>query len=94
MQVSLATEPAVVITNPHTQRAIHQSAWIGVFRLTAAGGSPPNRPARQQTAKPDLGEPTIAAGAHWVRGLLAADSGDPARAVSEMDAFKRFLRST
>jgi tetratricopeptide (TPR) repeat protein len=40
-----------------------------------------------QTTKPDLGDPTIAAGAHWVRGLLAADSGDPARAVSEMDAF-------
>jgi tetratricopeptide (TPR) repeat protein len=40
-----------------------------------------------QTTKPDLGDPTIAAGTHWVRGLLAADSSDFARAAREMDAF-------
>jgi tetratricopeptide (TPR) repeat protein len=40
-----------------------------------------------QTTKPDTDDPQIAAGTRWVRGLLAADSGDPERAVSEMDAF-------
>ena len=40
-----------------------------------------------QTTKPDLGDPSIAAGAHLVRGLLATESGDSIRAVSEMEAF-------
>jgi tetratricopeptide (TPR) repeat protein len=40
-----------------------------------------------QTTKPDPADPTLAAGTHVVRGLLAADSGDSARAASEMEAF-------
>jgi tetratricopeptide (TPR) repeat protein len=40
-----------------------------------------------QTTKPDPDDPTIDAYSHWVRGLLATDSGDPARAASEMEAF-------
>jgi tetratricopeptide (TPR) repeat protein len=40
-----------------------------------------------QTTRPDPDDPTIAPISHWVRGLLAADSGDPARAASEMEAF-------
>ncbi|MGC2031996.1 MAG: tetratricopeptide repeat protein, partial [Steroidobacteraceae bacterium] len=40
-----------------------------------------------QTTRPDARDPTIAADTHLVRGILAAESGDPARAVSEMEEF-------
>jgi tetratricopeptide (TPR) repeat protein len=40
-----------------------------------------------QTTKPDSSDPTIDAGFHWVHGLLAAESGESARAASEMEAF-------
>jgi tetratricopeptide (TPR) repeat protein len=42
-----------------------------------------------QTTRPDATDPTIAAVTHAVRGMLAAESGDPARAVSEWEAFLR-----
>jgi hypothetical protein len=40
-----------------------------------------------QTTRPDARDPTIAAVTHFVRGILAAETGDAARAVSEMEAF-------
>jgi tetratricopeptide (TPR) repeat protein len=42
-----------------------------------------------QTTRPDAGDPSIAATTHFVRGILAAESGDSARAVSEMEEFLR-----
>jgi tetratricopeptide (TPR) repeat protein len=42
-----------------------------------------------QTTKPDPDDPSIVAGTHAVRGILAAESGDPARAVSEWEAYLR-----
>ena len=41
-----------------------------------------------QTTKPDPNDPTIAALTHFVRGVLASDSGDATRAVNEMEAFR------
>jgi len=40
-----------------------------------------------QTSKPDARDPTIAAASHLVRGILASDSGDIARWVTEMETF-------
>jgi tetratricopeptide (TPR) repeat protein len=40
-----------------------------------------------QTTRPDVRDPTIAAVTHFVRGILAAEAGDSARAVSEMEPF-------
>jgi len=40
-----------------------------------------------QTTKEDAKDPTIAAIAHFVRGRLAAEAGDTAKAASEMGAF-------
>jgi tetratricopeptide (TPR) repeat protein len=40
-----------------------------------------------QTTLPDAGDPTISANTHAVRGLLAAEAGDTARAASEWQAF-------
>jgi tetratricopeptide (TPR) repeat protein len=40
-----------------------------------------------QTTKPDSSDPTVDAGSHWVRGELAAESGESARAANEMEAF-------
>ena len=40
-----------------------------------------------QTIRPDTSDPTIAAGTALVRGVLAAESGDTARAVTEMERF-------
>ena len=40
-----------------------------------------------QTTRPDVRDPTIAAVTHFVRGILAAETGDSARAVSEMEPF-------
>jgi tetratricopeptide (TPR) repeat protein len=40
-----------------------------------------------QATRPDARDPTIAADTHFVRGILASESGDPARSVSEMEAF-------
>jgi len=40
-----------------------------------------------QTTKPDARDPSIDADTHLVWGLLASDSGNSARAVSEMEAF-------
>jgi len=40
-----------------------------------------------QATTPDARDPTIAAVTHLVRGILAAESGDPTRAVIEMEAF-------
>jgi tetratricopeptide (TPR) repeat protein len=40
-----------------------------------------------QTTRPDVGDPTIAAVTHFVHGILAAETGDFARAVSDMEAF-------
>ncbi len=41
-----------------------------------------------QTTKADTNDPTIAAIAHFVRGMLAAELRDNARAVTEMEAFQ------
>jgi tetratricopeptide (TPR) repeat protein len=40
-----------------------------------------------QTIRPDTSDPTIAADTALVRGILAAQSGDTARAVTEMERF-------
>ncbi len=40
-----------------------------------------------QTIRPDTSDPTIAAGTALVQGVLAAESGDTARAVTEMERF-------
>jgi tetratricopeptide (TPR) repeat protein len=40
-----------------------------------------------QAIRPDTSDPTIAAGTALVRGVLAAESGDTARAVTEMERF-------
>jgi hypothetical protein len=40
-----------------------------------------------KTTKEDPHDPTIAAGTHFVRGRLAAEAGDAARAATEMEAF-------
>jgi len=40
-----------------------------------------------ETTKPDAADATILALTHFVRGLLATDSDDPMRAVSEQEAF-------
>ena len=41
-----------------------------------------------QTGRDDASDPTVAAMGHFVRGRLAADAGDVARAASEMEAFQ------
>ena len=41
-----------------------------------------------QTTKPDSNDPTIGAVGHFVRGVLAAEAGDSARAATEMEAFQ------
>ena len=40
-----------------------------------------------QTLKTDDPDPSVGAGIHFVRGLLAIDAGDTARAAAEMEAF-------
>jgi tetratricopeptide (TPR) repeat protein len=40
-----------------------------------------------KTTKEDPHDPTIASGTHFVRGRLAAEAGDAARAATEMEAF-------
>jgi tetratricopeptide (TPR) repeat protein len=40
-----------------------------------------------KTMREDPHDPSIGAIAHWVRGVLAAEDGDSARAVAEMEAF-------
>jgi tetratricopeptide (TPR) repeat protein len=42
-----------------------------------------------QTTKPDSSDPSVAAVTHAVRGMLTAESGDSARAVSEWEAYLR-----
>jgi tetratricopeptide (TPR) repeat protein len=41
-----------------------------------------------QTTKADTNDPTIGAISHFVRGVLAAEAGDTARAATEMEAFQ------
>ncbi|HEX3700815.1 MAG TPA: hypothetical protein VHV27_09090 [Phenylobacterium sp.] len=41
-----------------------------------------------QTVRGDVSDPTIPAMSHFVRGRLAAEAGDTARAVAEMEAFQ------
>jgi hypothetical protein len=48
---------------------------------------PPAAELALQSAKEDPRDPTVAAITHFVRGRLAADSGDTARSVTEMEAF-------
>jgi hypothetical protein len=71
----------------HIRWNLHLATEPEIAQFQALLHDPAAAEINLQTTKPDLSDPTIAAGIHWVRGRLASDSRDPARAVSEMEAF-------